>query len=300
MTKPKYTVAVVLSAYNGSRYIQQQIDSVLNQSFTDLYLFIRDDGSSDETRHIISSNASDRCGYEFGDNVGVARSFYLAARDLPVEYDYLAFCDQDDFWLPDKIARSVEIIKTLPPAQPNLYCSEYYYCDENLSNSSMSSLNYKGYDFVHSLFESKVSGNTIVANKTLASLYLMSGFEDVGWHDWWLSQIAFSVGNVYFDSNPSLLYRRIDSSVSPTGNNCISLLMYRFQYFVRSNKFSLIKRQINKLYVLFGAKMSTSDRKLADLFTNGSRIKKAVYPGRLRQHFSDELIVRILFLIGVL
>ena len=104
-------VAVIMSTYNGEKYLREQIDSILAQKDVHVELFIRDDGSKDNTREIISDYVKryDNIHAEFGKNMGWIRSFVYALQTAP-DFDYYAFSDQDDFWLEEKLITSVKDI----------------------------------------------------------------------------------------------------------------------------------------------------------------------------------------------
>ena len=295
------TVGVVLSSYNGETYICEQINSILNQTYKNLHLFIRDDGSSDNTVALLKAFEKDeRITCIYGENKGVIKSFYTATEVASRSCDYVAFSDQDDYWLPNKIERAVNLLETKPTHKPALYCSEYLFCDENLNPSEKSRLNDGKINLARCLYENKTSGNTILMNKTLTGMYLSSGCDDVSWHDWWVALIAYSVGTVVFDNEPTLLYRRTGSNVSPTGSSPIALLKYRINYFLKSKHLEGIKQQINKLSSLYGSQMDSETYKLVSTFTSNARIAKAVYPASLRQNKIDELALRLLLLAGLL
>ena len=100
-------VNIVLSTYNGAKFLSEQIDSIQAQTFTDWQLLIRDDDSSDKTRDIIVSYMLQDERIKFineGDhtNLGVINSFYKLIKHDSA--DYYFFCDQDDVWLPEKMA----------------------------------------------------------------------------------------------------------------------------------------------------------------------------------------------------
>lgn len=92
------SVQVVMSTYNGEKYLKEQIDSILSQEGVDVRLYIRDDGSSDRTTDILASYQEHKnVKIEKGNNLGFAKSF-LTALDECDEADYYAFSDQDDVW----------------------------------------------------------------------------------------------------------------------------------------------------------------------------------------------------------
>lgn len=106
--KNKKRVAILLSTYNGSRYLSQLINSVLEQTYTDYSIFIRDDKSKDETPIILSEFANENDNIyliESDSNLGSKRSFFRLLEC--VDSELYMFCDQDDVWLPDKIEKMV-------------------------------------------------------------------------------------------------------------------------------------------------------------------------------------------------
>lgn len=107
------SVQVVMSTYNGEKYLKEQIDSILSQEGVDVRLYIRDDGSSDRTTDILASYQEHKnVKIEKGNNLGFAKSF-LTALDECDEADYYAFSDQDDVWEKDKLSTAIEIFNCL-------------------------------------------------------------------------------------------------------------------------------------------------------------------------------------------
>jgi rhamnosyltransferase len=104
-------VLVLLTAYNGSRFIREQIQSILAQEGVQLRVAVRDDGSSDETRAEIARSARDsriKVSHTSGGRSGSAAQnlFTLIRENAAKEFDYIAFSDQDDLWHRDKIMRA--------------------------------------------------------------------------------------------------------------------------------------------------------------------------------------------------
>lgn len=111
------SVQVVMSTYNGEKYLKEQIDSILSQEGVDVRLYIRDDGSSDRTTDILASYQEHKnVKIEKGNNLGFAKSF-LTALDECDEADYYAFSDQDDVWEKDKLSTAIQSINT--PSNPS-------------------------------------------------------------------------------------------------------------------------------------------------------------------------------------
>jgi len=104
-------VSVIIPTYNGSRYICQTVESVLNQSYRDWELIIIDDGSTDQTAKLLEPYR-DRVNYYYQGNQGVA-----SARNLGLKMaqgDYINFLDHDDILLPDKLALQVAVFDKQP------------------------------------------------------------------------------------------------------------------------------------------------------------------------------------------
>ena len=101
---------ILLSTFNGEKYLEEQLDSLKSQTFKDVFVLARDDGSSDSTKEILLRNESETFKWYSGENVGAARSFMLLNNDAP-EADYYAYCDQDDYWFPEKLEAAVNILE---------------------------------------------------------------------------------------------------------------------------------------------------------------------------------------------
>lgn len=108
-----YKVAVMMSTYNGEKYVAEQIESILCQRGVEVELFIRDDGSSDSTESILKEFANRHANihYSLEQNVGVANSFMNLLYVTPDSFDFYAFADQDDIWLEDKLCAGVRMLE---------------------------------------------------------------------------------------------------------------------------------------------------------------------------------------------
>ena len=126
-------VVVLMSSYNGERYIRNQIDSICNQQgdFV-LDIIVRDDGSSDDTINILEEYANQgKVRWYTGQNLKPARSFIDLILNV-CGYDYYAFSDQDDFWYQDKIQCAIDWIKGAK--KPAIYFSNAEIADEKLNS----------------------------------------------------------------------------------------------------------------------------------------------------------------------
>ena len=114
-------VVVLMSTYNGEKYMRHQIDTILNQDYENLELFVRDDGSKDSTLNILEEYASSHANVSYvkGENLGSNQSFLEMVKIAP-DADYYSLADQDDDWMPDKISHAVEKIES---GDYLVYCS---------------------------------------------------------------------------------------------------------------------------------------------------------------------------------
>lgn len=294
-------VAVAMSTYNGMPYIKEQLASLRAQEGVETRVYVRDDGSTDGTvEYLRERDAAGELTLIEGKNLGVVGSFIDAIAHVPEDIPYIALCDQDDVWHANKLSRALEVLQEGRQDIPRLYCSEYMFCDEDMNPTGRSHLNLIGVGFETLLYETKVSGNTAVFNRCLADLAVRAGAKDVFGHDWWLGLLAASMGELYFDDFVSLDYRRLNASVSPTGGSFLTILKFRIKAFVKGDQLSRITAQLKRFYEVFGDRLDPQKKALVERFVYGNRLQKAFAPVRLRQIGTEELALRLLFLMGKL
>lgn len=298
---PDNSVIVVMSTYNGEKHLREQIDSILAQDHKPVSLLVRDDGSSDGTVQILEEYEKQGA-LELirGENLGVVGSFIALIARVADSADYIALSDQDDVWHADKLSRALHVLATHDQAIPQLYCSEYIFCDAEMNPTGTSHLNQIGVDFPTMLYENMISGNTVVINRTLAKVVRDAGREGVYTHDWWLGLLATALGELTYDDFASLDYRRTGSNASPTGTSAANIMRKRIETFFVKNQLKDVTHQLEKLQQLYGAQMDSQKRALLSRFLEGGRVRKALAPVRLRQKPVEELALRAMFLLGML
>ena len=214
------TVLVLLSTYNGSKYLKEQINSILFQHDVKCSLLVRDDGSHDGTvklLHDIELDYKNRIKIIEGENVGVYNSFSAlvkyASQDCP-QYDYYAFSDQDDVWLPDKIKSAVNMLIPLSKNKPLVYCSNSTMINKdgkkikNLWREHEPVLNKD-----RILFVNYAQGCTMVFNKEALDMYNEKVYNLGKLHDYMLALIGIYYGVMVYDENSYLLYRQHEGNV---------------------------------------------------------------------------------------
>lgn len=217
-------IIVLMSTYNGERYIEEQIDSILNQDNCRVRILVRDDGSSDRTLEILENyRRESKLEYFAGDNLGPAKSFLTLIKQAPVA-DFYAFADQDDRWLPNKLYRATGLLSKYED-KPALYSSNMKRADQNMNLISEYALPHKvATDFESVMTVSgRLFGCTMVFNRNLANIIKEHELpEKMVMHDLWLAMIASLYNSLIYDDEPYIMYRTHSSSVTFSKN--ISLL----------------------------------------------------------------------------
>lgn len=204
-------IAVLMSTYNGEQYLKEQIDSILNQTYPDFVLFIRDDGSSDETQKIISSYEDKRIRFESGKNLGPARSFFALLNSVP-EAEYIFFSDQDDVWYPEKIEKMLAEIKKYDGC-PAMVFSDFEMIDSDGRLLSDSYSKHAALQVCEGLVQINkiipqpyVFGCASVINRCLADKVLAPP-DGIEMHDCWISLVASAIGKLAYMPQTTIAHR---------------------------------------------------------------------------------------------
>lgn len=211
-----YRVAILLSTYNGSKYIKEQLDSILSQEGSDIHIYIRDDGSSDDTINIINGYENNNIYLTEGKNVGVGNSFMKLLYSVPEIYDYYAFADQDDIWSKEKIRVAIEFLEE---SNKHLYASNQELIDK--SGKSIG-LRYEKNKNIHLnaiaiLEQNQIAGCTMVFDKFLkeqldsnhpSEKLLLNRIHDV-----WVAMVASLFDSIIYDDRAFIKYRQHDENV---------------------------------------------------------------------------------------
>lgn len=219
-----YTVEILLSTYNGELYLQEQLDSLLNQTYSSIRVIIRDDGSSDSTESIIESYISryphviSRSDAPKG-NLGPAQSFMsmLEFASAP----YLMFCDQDDIWNKDKVEQSLKALQRLEsvyPNEPAMIFTDLSVVDESCMVLNESFWAYQSLNPAISkeweklLALNVVTGCTMIFNQQALKASLPFSIPEM-LHDQWVAVSVAKYGRVEYLNEQTILYRQHMSNV---------------------------------------------------------------------------------------
>ena len=207
-------VLVLLSTFNGEKYLEAQIQSLLAQDYQNLGILIRDDGSTDGTKLILQNFEKQfpkRIQVEYGKNVGYRNSFFRLMETVPTDCSFYAFCDQDDYWLPQKISKAISTLQSMNQKRPLYYCSRLTMVDKDLKVTGYSDIPRQPADFRQYFFSSIPTGSTTVFNDELRRIAL-AGRELARNHDSWMLLVASFFGEIFVDHDSFILYRQHGSN----------------------------------------------------------------------------------------
>lgn len=211
-------IDILLASYNGEKYIAEQIESILNQTYKDWFLYIKDDCSTDNTVNIINAyekRYKDKIKVVVSDKpTGSAKNNFFSMLQYS-KSDYIMTCDQDDVWIPEKIEITYNKMKEAENAYkdiPILVHTDLKVADENLNIISDSLLKMQNLDSSRDklnnlLVQNIVTGCTVMVNRKLLD-YIKTIPKYAIMHDWWMALIAASLGKIEFIEKPTVFYRQ--------------------------------------------------------------------------------------------
>ena len=221
-------IAVLLSTYNGEKFLGEQLDSLLAQSHKNFILVVRDDGSRDRTVSILESYAGDhpeRIHFLSSDGVNMGASagfaflvgYVLKNKSLlRLKSTYMMFCDQDDTWFPEKIEKLLEAMLATEADNdstlPIIVHSDLEVVSEQNTVIAKSLISYQGLEigrnsFPNLVISNLVTGCTALINEPLAEKAIPIP-EKAIMHDWWLALVATAFGKLVYLDIPLVHYRQ--------------------------------------------------------------------------------------------
>lgn len=217
-------IDILMSTYNGARFLKPQLDSILSQSYKDFRLIIRDDGSADDTMRILEEYAIRepriRLSLDSIGKLGARQSFMKLIENAGA--DYFMLSDQDDVWLPEKIDKTRELMLKMEAKNgsevPLLVFTDLTVTDENLETIDTSLWNYQKLDpliyknWRNLLAQNVVTGCAILGNRAAASASLPFALPEM-MHDHWIAVNVAKYGRIEYLPEPTVLYRQHNRNV---------------------------------------------------------------------------------------
>ena len=302
-------IAILLSTRNGAAYLGEQLDSLLTQSHKRWQIYWRDDGSDDGTpglmREFAGAAGAGRV-VDLNDNsghVGITASFLGLLRRAP-RGRIVAFADQDDVWLPDKLARGVAALREVRAGQPGLYCARQRLVAADLTPIRDSAPVRGQVGFPQAMTQNIATGCTVMLNAAAAGLLADAqapAAETL--HDWWAYVLVSACGGaVMADETPTVLYRQharnaVGVPLSPA-RRAWSALRRGPHVFMRSFR--------AHMDALDGQKelLSAPAREALGLISGGLhdgwnlRLRALRHPGLRRQNWAETQLFRLWFMLG--
>ncbi|MBL4572263.1 MAG: glycosyltransferase family 2 protein [Gammaproteobacteria bacterium] len=278
-------IAVLLSTYNGEKFLREQLGSLLAQSHSNFILVVRDDGSADNTVSILESYAKENADRihllpKDGNNLGASGGFAFLIdyvlknkQALEIESAYMMFCDQDDTWFPEKIEKLLAAMLATEAERgspaPVLVHSDLEVVSEQNAVIAKSLINYQGLEIERNSFpnlaiSNLVTGCTALINESLAQKALPIP-ENAIMHDWWLALVATAFGKLVYLDIPLVHYRQHGNNTIGakefTKGSVVSRSLWR-RILVRKPNEHLIEVSIQaaEFYQCYGSQLSSRER----------------------------------------
>lgn len=305
-----YKIGVLLSAYNGEKYIVQQIESIMNQSNVEhITLLVRNDGSTDNTGTILRELANTYSNLQVinGKNIGLIASFFKLLNIAVKEYDfdYYSFSDQDDYWMRDKLESAVEVLENEKNNSPLLYGCRSLIVNEKLEPTGfLTQKMYRPISFYNTAIQNIIPGHNQVLNKKLANILVNEKIDlaNIYSQDLWIANVAAVSGKIVFDNVPHTYYRmhghnQLGYGKGKLDRTCAHLIRLRKK---EPQKMAL---QLKDFVRLFDTFLSNKQKKEINLFFKNQidykrRLRYIKKTKLYRQSRKENILFKILYLLG--
>lgn len=296
-------VLVLLSTYNGEKYLTQQIDSICSQKDVELSILVRDDGSTDGTKRILREYQKKHPSQfiiEEGENVGCRESFHWLISEAAKNYtnfDYYAFADQDDVWFEDKLISGVQSLEKINNPYKVYYCA-YQMVDENLSPIPTSHRKYSG-----SLEEAFILQPCIGCSMILSARLIKDAAKidvityDI--HDCWTYRLNIALGGeVIQDQNIHMYYRQHSSNEVGANQSFHAKWKRRLNSFWAQNR--IRSKQAKTILNLYHSQLPETSKSYLTLLAKYSRNIKAKLSLFTHNYHSRNPLHNLLFRVAIL
>lgn len=310
-------VGILLATYNGEQYISMQLESLLAQTYTNWKLFIRDDGSGDQTVSIINEYAQKDKRINIiedeKNNLGSCQNFAALINLSRGCFDYIMFCDQDDYWLPFKIEETLSHLQHLEAKNkkevPLLVYTNFKYAEADLkeieAKKGFQTTKVANLSFGHLLAQNPAYGCTMMLNRALQDFINPIPIEAEN-HDYWAALTASALGKIFYVNKPTILYRQHNNNIS-TNYNSNSLQKRLKRIVLQGKNFADARKKVEMAKVfraLFANQLKERDKIILNDFISfgtGNKISmlyKNIRNGVVRQTFAQTFLfyMSVLFL----
>ncbi len=300
----KKKVQILLSTYNGENHLREQLDSYLALvNYDECSVFIRDDGSTDSTRDILKEY-SEKFGWQvvYGENIGLNASMHELILMCDMNHAYFAFSDQDDVWLPNKLARACEYLNKTNESEPNLYSACSHITDDSLKIKGKTVVAKRPLTFYNAMIQNACVGHSQVCNRALIDILKPYFSADMDVHDSWVYLVATAFGSAYYDKERTTLYRQHGNNVIGYETGPIKNFIKRLKR-LKNGKSRRFSYQLRAFCELYGDKIPLEYRKEAMRYFKNqknffTRLGYILTTKMYRQTFSEGIVFRLMYLFG--
>lgn len=292
-------VCILMSTYNGEKYLREQLESIYNQKDVDIELLVRDDGSTDKTIDILKEYESKSLlKWYSGCNLKSAKSFMDLLKNAS-DFDYYAFCDQDDYWEEDKLIRAISLLEENKSEKGKLYMSCLNVVDSNL-NFLYKSYIPKTINIQQEMIKNYATGCTMVFDKKIKELVESYNCDYIAMHDSYVCRIALLNNSfIYLDQESRIKYRQHENNVLGMKNGFFSIWKNRFNRFIHSE--CIASKTANSILKCKNVYLKEEDKEFLNLLSNyKNNFKLKLKLLKLRIFEKEEKMTNFLFKIKLL
>lgn len=301
-------VAILLSTYNGEKYLDVQIQSIMNQTYKDFVLYIRDDNSIDKTQTILASYARKYPNkiilLNAAENVGSTESFFILLSEA-VDCEGYFFCDQDDYWYDNKVETFLQFYNSLNEDERNkpvLIHSGANVTDSNLNIDEELTVLFnknKGQhnnDILWNVFSNDVTGCVTFINNNMKKKCMERKPYKIIQHDWFCSMVATYYSTKYYIDDNLIEYRQHDSnSIGIRKGNVFKAFINKVVNITKRKITYPYYDQVNALLSLLNYEDNDNYKKLKDFanLSSKTKIKRVIWHIRYNFFKNTNLVYRI-------
>ncbi len=297
-------IQILLSTYNGEKYLREQLDSYIRlNNFNEIKVLIRDDGSSDGTVEILKEYER-KYGFELilGKNIGLADSMFELMKCCDTDCEYFSFSDQDDVWLPHKLERAVQALDKENNNTPLLYASCSSLTDRDLNIFGQTAAPKRGVSFYNAMIQNVCPGHAQVCNRKMLELIRSHYSDKIYMIDFWFYMVSTALGKVIFDPECTTLYRQHGKNTLGYETNFIKKNIQRIKRWrnQEAKRNIIMLHDLYKVYSDLLPKEYTEELKAFFSMQHSffSRLRYAFKTKAYRQAGYENLIFRFMYLIG--
>ena len=262
-------VDILMATYNGEAFVEEQVQSIINQTYTDWRLLVHDDGSTDKTMEILHRLAEeDERVVVIEDGVqrlGVARNFIHLAKQSTAAY--CMFCDQDDVWLPNKVEKMVHAIEQYNQGIPQVvYTNAFLWSPDRGIISDKNTLTYPTTLRQTLFLNTGIQGAAAIFNRAMREL-IVEPLSYYAMHDHVLLLAGICFGEVHYLHESLMYYRQHEHNV--TGNAPGSIAK-KIALMWENREVRLVNKEhyegLKAFYERFEAQIKDDDKQVIEAF----------------------------------